>query len=219
MKQQAWAWQDETQIDERLLAVTIDDDDNIYVAGSVGATNASSLMTGASIALKLDGSTGKELWRHNTETIDHSVAIYNSIAIDNSQGMVIAAGTTAGIWEPLTSSAGGNDFAATALNSTTGEELGRWQAGTIKQDDLAFARFDSAGAVFMGGASLGSWDSAVSSADDEAADIVVVKYASSSSSTSMAVPLRESEPETFNIVVGVVGAAAALALVAFIACE
>lgn len=254
--EEIWAWQDGTERDETLLAVAIDAEDNIYVAGGEGTPEDPSIRgANASIVLKLDGSTGQELWRYSGEPGASSSSssaqqhpmgsLFRGLAVDNTTGIIVAAGMAEGAWASGqtagSSSLGGYDFAAVALNPTSGEELGRWQAGTAQQDELYFAAFDSAGGLYLGGYSEGaSWASSSSSSSGNSSgnfgeegtvsDIAVVKFEPSSSQDYLGILATTSTSstssddgddylETWQLVVGIVALTAALLLLFCMACE
>lgn len=151
-----WSWQNGTEYDEILLGVAVDREDNIYVAGGEGIAAFNAPIGNTSILRKLDGSTGAEIWSYRGETTLGSV--FRAVSVDSVSGVVVAAGVVEGSWEQDdSSSSGGYDFAAVALNATTGEELGRWQEGTPLRDVLGFVGFDAAGALYLGGYSEGEW--------------------------------------------------------------
>lgn len=151
-----WSWQDGTEHDEILLGVAVDRKDDVYVAGAEGVATINASIADASIVRKLDGSTGTEIWSYRLEATLGS--ILSSVSVDDVSGMVVAVGVVEGSWnQDDSSSSGGYDFAAVALDAATGEELGRWQAGASQQDVLGFVDFDAAGALYLGGYSEGEW--------------------------------------------------------------
>lgn len=172
-----WSWQDGTEADEVLLGVTVDLDDNVYVAGGgEGIATFDTPIANTSIVRKLNGSTGTEIWRYSGEATLGS--LFRAVSIDEASGVVVAAGVAEGVWrEDSSSPPGGYDFAAVALNATTGEEIGRWQAGTSLPDVVGFVGFDSAGALLLGGYSEGEWspEGGVGTEEDTPS-IAVVKF-------------------------------------------
>lgn len=131
-----------------LHAVDLDTEGNVYVAGGLGAENLQGEVADRPVVLKLDGSTGEPLWTY--EGAAASRAYFWSVAVDPATGMVVAAGATEGAWVQG-AARGGLDFAAVALNGSTGEELSRHQDGTSDADYLGFVGFDPQGWLLVGG--------------------------------------------------------------------
>lgn len=75
---------------------------------------------------------------------------------------------------------GGFDFAAVVLDGVTGDELFRWQNGTVGDDVIDFAQFDSVGGLYFGGLSSAAW---VGGAGDE--DVIALKFEPLSTSVSL----------------------------------
>ena len=68
-------------------------------------------------------------------------------------------------------SAGGFDFAAVVIDGLSGDELSRWQDGTVGDDVIEFAQFETDGALYFGGFSSAAW---VGGAGDE--DMIAIKF-------------------------------------------
>lgn len=68
-------------------------------------------------------------------------------------------------------SQGAFDFAAVLLDGLSGNELFRWQNGTVGDDVIEFAQFDSAGGLYFGGFSSAAWEGG---AGDE--DVIALKF-------------------------------------------
>lgn len=152
-----------------LRSLDVDVEGNVYVAGGIGAGNLHGHMAEKPVVLKLSGSTGAPLWTY--EGPAPSRAVFKSVSVDRITGAVVGAGNTEGTWlEGATR--GGNDFAAVILNGTTGEELSRYQDGTVVDDYLSFAGFDAQGALLVGGGS----------AVGGVADVVAIKFGESQDS-------------------------------------
>lgn len=149
-----WDWRSGTEYDEILLGVAVDREDNIYVAGGEGIAAFDAPIGNASIVRKLHGSNGTEIWSYRSEATLGSV--FRAVSVDEASGVVVAAGVTE-VRQDDSSSSGGYDFDAVALNASTGRELGRWQAGTPLRDVLGVVGFDEAGALYLGGYSEGEW--------------------------------------------------------------
>lgn len=131
-----------------LHAVDLDAEGNVYVAGGLGAENLQGGVAETPVVLKLDGSTGEPVWTYVEAAA--SRAYFSGIAVDPTTGTVVAVGTTEGTWVQGAAQ-GGFDFAAVALNGTTGEELSRHQDGTREADYLGFVGFDPQGQLLVGG--------------------------------------------------------------------
>ena len=131
-----------------LHAVDLDAEGNVYVAGGLGAENLQGGAADTPVVLKLNGSTGEPLWTY--EGAAASRAYFSGIAVDPATGTVVAVGTTEGTWVQGAAQ-GGFDFAAVALNGSTGEELSRYQDGSSEADYLRFVGFDPQGQVLVGG--------------------------------------------------------------------
>eukprot|EP00752_Nemacystus_decipiens_P016211 g14498.t1 len=131
-----------------LHTVDLDADGNVYVAGGLGAENLQGGAADTPLVLKLNGSTGEPVWTY--EGAAASRAYFSSVAVDPATGTVVAVGTTEGTWVEGAAQ-GGFDFAAVALNGSTGEELSRHQHGTSEPDYLGFVGFDRQGQVLVGG--------------------------------------------------------------------
>lgn len=131
-----------------LHAVDLDAEGNVYVAGGLGAENLQGGVAEVPVVLKLNGSTGELVWTY--EGAAASRAYFSSVAVDLTAGTVVAVGTTEGTWVQGAAH-GGFDFAAVALNGSTGEELSRHQDGTSDADYLGFVGFDPQGRLLVGG--------------------------------------------------------------------
>lgn len=163
-----WNWTQGTQLNETLLAVVVDHNDDIYVAGGEGIRSIDSPMANASIVIKLAGSTGEEIWRYYGNQLGFSGGnILRGIAVDNS-GIVLAVGigTNMEYSDDSYSSADGYEFAGIVLDANDGVYAGSW-GGTPLQDDVFFALFDSDGALFVGGHSFD---------DDGGSDFALTKF-------------------------------------------
>lgn len=80
--------------------------------------------------MKLDGSSGTLIWKQDHTPKDATpCSSFYCIAVDDLTGTVLAAGRTDGVWVDGGKNAGGSDFAAIAMNGTTGVAFGRWQVG------------------------------------------------------------------------------------------
>ncbi len=139
-----------------LRSVDVDSEGAVYVAGGFDAENIQGEIAEVPVVLKLDGSTGGVIWTY--EGTAPSRAVFFSVGVDPVTGVVVGAGTTEGTWLEGAEQ-GGYDLAAVVLNGTTGEELSRYQNGTIYDEYLSFAGFDARGALLVGG--TGSQDDAV----------------------------------------------------------
>lgn len=169
-----WTWQDDTnEFNEVLLGVALDEEGNAYVAGGEGVAYVDGVQIGnSSVVVKIDGSTGREIWRFSGGPTNGG-SIFSSVAVDDATETVIAAGVTGGVWYPLGKSEGQLDFLAVALNATTGQELGHWQGGTSRQDVVDFAGFDSRGGLYLGGYSEGLWAAVSSASSDGSGEVEV----------------------------------------------
>lgn len=163
-----------------LHAVDLDAGGDVYVAGGLGAENLQGGVAEVPVVLKLDGSTGDPVWTY--EGAAASRAYFSSVAVDPATGTVVAVGRTEGTWVQG-AARGGFDFAAVALNGSTGEELSRHQDGTSEADYLGFVGFNPQGQVLVGGTTEdGSHNDAVArkfrlvqaSAEERSADWKIV---------------------------------------------
>lgn len=77
-------------------------------------------------------------------------------------------------------SQGGFDFAAVVLDGDRGNELFRWQNGTVGDDIIDFAQFDSRGGLYFGGFSSAAWEGG---AGDE--DVIAIKFEPLATSVSL----------------------------------
>lgn len=150
-----WNWTDGTRLNETLLAVVVDQNDDVYVAGGEGIRSIDSSMASASIVIKLAGSTGEEIWRYHGSRLGFSGGnILRGIAVDNNSGIVLAVGIGTNDVEYIDdrsySSADDYEFSGIVLNVIDGEDAGS-MGGIPLQDDVFFALFDSEGALFVGG--------------------------------------------------------------------
>lgn len=169
---QAWVYQDGTAYADGVFGVAIDSEDNVYVAGGDGVIYEDIRANYSTTRNKLDGWSGREIWRHEGFAPCGDDCVYRAVALDESAGVAVAVGLTTGIWaEGETYMGGDADFAATALNLSTGEELGRWQGGTSEYDRMEATAFDSSGSLFMAGLSDGDW----SDAQQGRGDFIAVK--------------------------------------------
>lgn len=157
--QEVWVYQDGSSLWDDAYAVAVDLEDNVYVAGGYEVLHEPFTIANYATIRKLDGSDGRELWRYDGFAPSGDGCIFFGVAINESAGTVVAVGITDGVWvEGVSSTVGHGDFAATVLNASTGDELGRWQDGTHEYDKLSFAGFDSEGSLFMVGTTAGAWD-------------------------------------------------------------
>lgn len=163
-----WKWDNGTWLNETLLAVVVDDNDDVYVAGGEGIRSIASPMATASIIIKLAGDTGKEIWRYHGSLLGFSGGnILRGIAVNS--GIVVAVGVGTDNADESSdfsySYADDYEFAGIVLNATDGADAGSWE-GTPLQDDVFFALFDSEGALFIGGHPF----------DDEGSDFALTKF-------------------------------------------
>lgn len=86
-------------------------------------------------------------------------------------------------------SQGGFDFAAVVLDGDSGDELFRWQNGTVGNDVIEFAQFDSSGELYIGGFSSAAW---VGGAGDE--DYIAIKFERLARSAPVATKAPTSSP-------------------------
>lgn len=100
------------------------------------------------------------------------------------------------------------DFMATALDMSTGEEMGRWQDGTGSYDRLESAALDENGGLFLVGATSGNWTTSQQGDLDFMAAKFALGYASSSvDNASVGVDDESSGNTSYYILVGGVTAA------------
>lgn len=158
-------------------SVDIDERDNVFVAGGEGAPDTQGKVAEAPVVMKLDGTSGEEVWAYRGE--GGSSIIFNSVAVDPTTGWVVGAGGTRGEWVEGASQ-GGFDFAAVVLDGDTGAELARWQNGTIGTDILEFAQFDASGGLYFGGYSSAAW---IGGSGDE--DVIAIKFEPLATSSGM----------------------------------
>lgn len=131
-------------------SVDIDAQGDVYVAGGYDAHNLQGDISETPVVLKLSGITGDVIWTY--EGTSASRATFHGVAVDPVTGWVVGAGFTEGTW--VTGAAAGDfDFAAVLLDGD-GNELARYQDGTVTSDSFSFAEFDSAGGLFLGGSWL-----------------------------------------------------------------
>ncbi|CAN0328808.1 unnamed protein product [Ascophyllum nodosum] len=143
-----WEYSPSSGTIDVLLAVDIDEQDNVYVAGGEDAQNLQGDIAESPLVIKLSGTNGTVEWTYsNTST---SRTIFRSVAVDPTTGWVVGAGHTEGTWL-AGGGQGGYDFAATVLDGDSGQELARYQNGTDGNDVIRFAGFNSTGALFFGG--------------------------------------------------------------------
>lgn len=81
------------------------------------------------------------------------------------------------------------DFAAVVLDGLTGDELFRWQNGTVGNDVIKFAQFDSVGQLYLGGFSSAAW---AGGAGDE--DVIAIKFERLSTSVEITEAPATSSP-------------------------
>lgn len=155
-------------------SVDVDTQDDVYVCGAYDAQNLQGDIAETPVVLKLDGATGDVIWTY--EGVATSRATFYSVAVDPVTGWIVGAGQTEGTWV-TGAAAGGFDFAAVLLDGD-GVELSRYQGGTVEDDSLSFAGFDSAGALFLGGSGL----------NDGQEDFFAIKFAPFESAASTLPP-------------------------------
>ena len=131
-------------------SLDVDAQGDVYVCGGYDAQNLQGVFAETPVILKLNGATGDIIWTY--EGVATSRAMFYDVAVDPVTGWVVGAGQTEGTWV-TGAAAGGYDLAAVLLDGD-GEELSRYQDGTDEDDSFAFAGFDSAGALFLGGSGL-----------------------------------------------------------------
>eukprot|EP00903_Cladosiphon_okamuranus_P014847 g13748.t1 len=148
--------------------VDVDERGNVMVAGGEGVPTIEGKFAMTPVVMKLDGDTGQELWAYRGADGDR--VIFHSVAVDQNTGWVVGAGATRGDWVEG-SSQGGFDFAVVVLDEFTGDELMRWQNGTVGNDVIKFAQFDFSGALYVGGFSSAAW---TGGAGDE--DVIAIKF-------------------------------------------
>lgn len=163
-----WSVSPNTTTGDVFQSVDIDDSDDVFVAGGEGAPDFEGKVAETAVVLKLDGTSGEEVWAYRGEG-ERSI-ILNSVAIDPTSGWVVGAGGAIGDWVEG-ESRGGRDFVAVVLDGDTGVELARWQNGTVGTDMLEFAEFDASGALYVGGFSSAAW---IGGSGDE--DFIAIKF-------------------------------------------
>lgn len=131
-------------------SVDVDAQGDVYVCGGFDTQNLQGSVAETPVVLKLSGATGDVIWTY--EGTATSRAIFLAVAVDPVTGWVVGAGATEGTW--VTGAASGDyDFAAVLLDGD-GNELSRYQDGTVEFDYFTFASFDSTGGLFLGGSWL-----------------------------------------------------------------
>ena len=135
---------------DSLDSIDLDAQGDVYVCGGYDAENLQGDIAETPVVLKLSGATGDVVWTY--EGTATSRALFFAVAVDPVTGWIVGAGQTEGTWV-TGAAAGGADFAAVLLDGD-GEELSRYQSGTIEDDVLSFAEFDSVGGLFLGGSWL-----------------------------------------------------------------
>jgi len=163
-----WTYATNTTTGDVLHSVDLDERGNVFVAGAEGAPNFQGKIGTAPVVIKINGNNGAEMWAYRGEGGDRIT--FNSVAADPRTGWVVGAGGTRGAWVPGASQ-GGFDFAAVVLDGDSGDELTRWQNGTVGDDIIEFAEFDPDGALFFGGFSSAAWEGG---AGDE--DVIAIKF-------------------------------------------
>ena len=216
--EEEWRWDEGTQPGEAILAIAIDLNNDVYVAGGEGMVSVDNNQNASTaIVVKLDGSSGEELWRYPGDDDSPPFAagsLFRGIDVDDGTGVVVAVGVASSSAEQAGSSAEqtGSDSThsvAIVLDATTGEYLGQGE-GTELQDEIYFALFDSNGSLFLGGhSSEGTFNLAVTKLESEISD----------SSASLGEPGEPTEPtEEWGLIFGVTAAVAGVLLVC-LTCE
>lgn len=171
---QIWQYENGgTELRDVAEGVAIDSDDHVYVAGNYEVVFSPVKAANYSTVIKLDGTNGEVKWRHEAVAPMEDKGAYEDLAVDITTGTVVAVGSTNGVWVSGGSSAGDRDFAATVLDASTGEELGRWQDGTAEYERAESAAFDSEGSLFIFGSTQGEWSESGSQGGE---DFAVVKF-------------------------------------------
>lgn len=151
-----WRYQSGTDLEEEFRAVTVDGDGNVYLAGGFRTLDSEQPGVYRPVVHKLDGATGEPLWVYegNTSTSTY----FLSIAVDEPAGLVVCAGSTDGGWARKADHYGEDDFALALIESTTGEQFGRWQGGSNATDVLIFVGIGPNGSLTVAGYTYGNRD-------------------------------------------------------------
>ncbi|CAM9751516.1 unnamed protein product, partial [Choristocarpus tenellus] len=150
-----WRWQNGTEDEDWINDAAVDQEGNIfltgYTYGSLGGVN--NVGKSDFVAMKLDGALGIELWNWQAGTVWEDNIL--SCAID-PYGDVILGGHTTGVYSTL--HAGDlYDLVAIKINGVMGNEIWRWQHGTLTIDSVFTVDVDPAGNVLLGGDTFGDF--------------------------------------------------------------
>lgn len=131
---EVWRWDGWTTADESINDGAVDLDGNLILVGSQGSTSVSAnpyddtfneVTAGDFAAVKLDGTSGEELWTW-TDSSTGDEADYMVGVDTDSNNDVIMAGVTQGDWAEYNDN--NLDLAVVKLDGSTGNEIWRYQA-------------------------------------------------------------------------------------------
>jgi len=139
--------------DSKGLAITVDANDNVIVAGRTDATLNSASFGGAtdSFVTKFD-SEGQELWTRQAGSFLGDAAM--TVSTDAS-GNVFLAGRVQGTMSSASGSQGGEDAYVTKLDSNGNLQYTK-QFGTSSDDNVSAIKVDANGDVIVAGSSAGN---------------------------------------------------------------
>lgn len=153
--------------------IDFDHDGNVLVGGGKGAETMHGRTAETPVVLKLSGATGAVMWTYEGDA--ELGTIFRAVAVHPDTAWVVAAGVTEGSWLNGAANAGETDFAAVVLDGATGEELLRYQDGTDGDEAVMTAEFDSAGGLFLGGWTNGTWSADDNGSGGDGLNVAAVK--------------------------------------------
>jgi hypothetical protein len=181
-----WAYQTGTKNEDCAYGIAVDSNGDVVVTGSTdGSLYVDSTGQSDIFILKLDGTSGAFVWGYQTGTpyVDSAA----SICVDGADNVFITGSTCGSMYGELN---GGKDIIVSKHDSSTGDLIWGYQAGTDFYDLGLGVALDATGNVVMAGESYGS----LYGASYGGADIVTCKLGGESPSASPSISLHPTSP-------------------------
>eukprot|EP00752_Nemacystus_decipiens_P006269 g5653.t1 len=147
-----WRWQGTNSTSWQLAgAASIDDGNAVVFVGEAITIALNHNTYSYPYAVKLD-SNGNELWVWEDDPSYSSLPRCTDVAAANNESVVLACA-----FDGDRGRFGDSDFGAVMLNSSDGDEMWRWQGGTVEDDEAFGVAVTESGDIVLAGYTEGSW--------------------------------------------------------------